>query len=153
MRFTILCVGKIKEAYMQSAINDYIKRLSKYAKVTVTEVMEENHPAAERRIEKEGEALLKKITPGSCTIALDLHGKEMTSESFASYFKEKTVSGISEFVFVIGGSDGIDSRITKAADIRLCLSPMTFTHQMTRLILAEQIYRAMKINSGEQYHK
>ena len=153
MRFTILCVGKIKEAYMQAAIKDYMTRLTKYAKVSIVEVPEDNHPVMEKRIEKEGEALLKKITPGSCVVALDLHGKEISSEKFAEYFKEKTVSGVSEFVFVIGGSDGIDKKITKIADMRLCLSPMTFTHQMTRLILAEQLYRAMKINNGEQYHK
>lgn len=153
IHFTVLCVGKIKEIYMQAAIADYICRLSKYAKTEVIEVPEENHPERLRRIAKEGDALLKRLKDGACVIALDLHGKEIASERFAAYISEKTVSGVSDFVFVIGGSDGIDARVTAAADLRLCLSPMTFPHQMARLILLEQLYRCMKINGGEQYHK
>lgn len=153
MHFTILCVGRIKEAYLQAAVADYIGRIGKYARTDVTEVAEENHPIREKRIAKEGEALLKRIAPGSCVVALDLHGREISSEKLASYIEEKTVSGTSDFTFVIGGSDGISSGVTARADLRLCLSPMTFPHQLTRLILAEQLYRAMKINHGEQYHK
>lgn len=153
IHFTVLCIGKIKESYLQKAIADYTTRLSKYAKVEIVELPEENFPEAARRIEKEGERLLKRIAPGSCVVALDLHGKELSSERFAAYINGKTVSGVSDFTFVIGGSDGIADAVTAAAELRLCLSPMTFTHQMTRLILAEQLYRAMKINSGEQYHK
>lgn len=153
MHFTILCVGKIKEQYMQAAIKDYICRLSKYVKIEVIEVAEDNSPQREKRILKEGELLMKKIPQGSCVVALDLHGKEISSEKLAKYIEDKSVSGASDFIFVIGGSDGIDKAITDRADLRLCLSPMTFTHQMTRLILSEQLYRAMKINSGEQYHK
>lgn len=153
MHFTILCVGKIKEKYMQEAIKDYVCRLTKYVKIEITEVSEDASPQREKRIFKEGEALLKKISQSSCVVALDLHGKEISSERLAEYIESKSVSGTSDFVFVIGGSDGIDKAVTDRADLRLCLSPMTFTHQMTRLILAEQLYRAMKINNGEQYHK
>lgn len=153
MHFTIVCVGKIKESYLRAAILDYIDRLSKYVKIEIIEVTEDSHPETQKRIEREGDALLRKIAIGSCIVALDLHGKEVSSEKLASYISGKAVSGVSDFVFVIGGSDGIDARVTAAADLRLCLSPMTFTHQMTRFILAEQLYRAMKINNGEQYHK
>lgn len=146
MHFTILCVGKLKEEYMRKAVADYVLRLSKYAKTEVIEVGESDIPG-------EGDALLRRLAPGSCVVAMDLHGKMIDSPALASWISQKTLSGTSHFTFVIGGSDGIDSRICKMADLRLCLSPMTFTHQMTRLILAEQLYRAMKINAGEKYHK
>ena len=146
MHFTILCVGKLKEEYMRKAVADYVLRLSKYAKTEVIEVGESDIP-------EEGDALLRRLAPGSCVVAMDLHGKMIDSPALASWISQKTLSGTSHFTFVIGGSDGIDSRICKMADLRLCLSPMTFTHQMTRLILAEQLYRAMKINAGEKYHK
>ena len=97
--------------------------------------------------------LLKRISSNSCIVALDLHGKQISSEKLAEYISDRAVSGCSDFSFVIGGSDGISKEVTSKADMRLCLSPMTFTHQMTRLIIAEQLYRAMKINNGEQYHK
>lgn len=146
MRFTILCVGKLKEDYMRKAVADYATRLSKYAKIEIIEVGESDIPG-------EGDALLKRLTPGSCVVAMDLHGKMIDSPALASWISQKALSGTSHYTFVIGGSDGIDSRICQMADLRLCLSPMTFTHQMTRLILAEQLYRAMKINAGEKYHK
>lgn len=153
IHFTILCVGKIKEPYLQAAVADYTSRLSKSVKIDIIEVPEENHPLREKRIEKEGEALCRRLSAGSCVIALDLHGREISSEKFAAYISGKTLGGKSDFTFVIGGSDGISDCITARADLRLCLSPMTFPHQMTRLILAEQLYRAIKINQGEQYHK
>ena len=146
MHFTILCVGKLKEEYMRKAVADYVLRLSKYAKTEVIEVGESDIPG-------EGDALLRRLAPGSCVVAMDLHGKMIDSPALASWISQKTLSGTSHFTFVIGGSDGIDSRICQMADLRLCLSPMTFTHQMTRLILAEQLYRAMKIYAGEKYHK
>ncbi len=146
MHFTILCVGKLKEDYMRKAVADYITRLSKYAKTEVLEVAESDIPG-------EGDALLRRVSPGTCVVAMDLHGKMMDSPALATWISRKTLSGTSHFTFVIGGSDGIDTRICQLADLRLCLSPMTFTHQMTRLILSEQLYRAMKINAGEKYHK
>ena len=153
MHFTILCVGKIKEAYLQEAVADYASRLSKYVRLEITEVSEDNHPFREKRIAKEGEALLRRIAPGSCVIALDLHGREISSEALASYLSGKTVSGTSDFTFVIGGSDGISGCVTSRSDLRLCLSPMTFPHQMMRVILMEQIYRSFKILKNETYHK
>ena len=146
IRFTFLSVGKLKEEYTKKAMSDYCLRLSRYGTVANVEV-------AESDIEGEGEALLKKLPERAYVIVLDLHGKMMSSEEFAAKLEKETVSGASHFVFVIGGSDGISKKVTDKADLRLCLSPMTFTHQMTRVIIAEQIYRAMKINSGETYHK
>lgn len=146
IRFTFLCVGKLKEDYTKKAMADYCTRLSKYGNISTVEVSESD-------IEGEGEALFKKIPERAYVIALDLHGKMISSEEFAEKLNRETVSGASHFVFVIGGSDGISKKVTDRADMRLCLSPMTFTHQMTRVIIAEQIYRAMKIISGETYHK
>ncbi len=153
MHFTFVCVGKLKEAYMQAAVADYVKRISKYASVNTAEVQESQESSEARRIEKEGEALLKRIPQSGCLIALDLHGKKMSSEQFAEYINARAVDGCSDITFVIGGPDGIAQSVTSRADLRLSLSDMTFTHRLARLILSEQLYRAMKINNGEQYHK
>ncbi len=147
MTISIVAVGKIKEKYMTQAINDYVKRLGRYGKVEIVEVNEETS------VEKEGENLLNRIPKGSYVIVLDLNGKEMDSVEFAQVFEKAQINGYSRFSFVIGGSEGISDEVRKQADMLLCLSKMTFTHQMARLIILEQIYRAMKINNNETYHK
>ena len=147
LHFTILCVGTIKEKYMREAIADYVKRLGKYAKTDIVEVAENTS------VQKEGEALLAKIPERSFVVALDLAGKMYSSTKLAELIDKQAAQGFSHFVFVIGGSDGIASAVTDRANVRLCMSEMTFTHQMARLIISEQIYRAMKINHGEKYHK
>ena len=147
LKITVVAVGTVKEQYMRDAIAEYVKRMSREYKV----VFEECRECA--TVAEEGELLLKKIPKDSFVVALDLHGKQMSSEKFAAFISGKTLEGVSHFAFVIGGSEGIDKKVTDAAGFRLCLSEMTFTHQMTRLILAEQLYRAMKINNGEKYHK
>ena len=147
LKITVVAVGTVKEQYMRDAIAEYVKRMSREYKV----VFEECRECA--TVAEEGELLLKKIPKDSFVVALDLHGKQMSSEKFAAFISGKTLEGVSHFTFVIGGSEGIDKKVTDAAGFRLCLSEMTFTHQMTRLILAEQLYRAMKINNGEKYHK
>lgn len=147
LKITILGVGTIKEKYMRDAIDDYLKRLERFCKVNVIECKEQ------LSIKEEGDLELQKIPENSFVVALDLAGKQMTSPEFAELIADGTTKGFSHFTFVIGGSDGIDSRITEKANLRFCFSKMTFTHQMARLILVEQIYRAMKINSGEKYHK
>lgn len=146
IKITFLCAGRLKEDYEKKAMEDYLTRLSKYAKTEVTEVPESD-------VQGEGETLVRKIPERSFVIALDLHGKMTDSVAFAKMLESETLRGHSHFTFVIGGSDGISDAVTSKADLRLCLSPMTFTHRMTRIIIAEQIYRAMKINSGETYHK
>ena len=147
LKITVVAVGTVKEQYMRDAIAEYVKRMSREYKVTFEECREC------ATVAEEGELLLKKIPKDSFVVALDLHGRQMSSEKFASFMSGKTLEGVSHFAFVIGGSEGIDKKVTDAAGLRLCLSEMTFTHQMTRLILAEQLYRAMKINNGEKYHK
>lgn len=147
MTVSIVAEGKIKEKYMAEAINDYVKRLGHYCRVEINEVNEDIS------VLKEGENLKKKIPQGAYVIVLDLAGKMYSSEELATCIDKAQTSGYSRFVFVIGGSDGISEEIKKTADVCLCMSKMTFTHQMARLIILEQIYRAMKIMNNEPYHK
>lgn len=155
----ILCVGKIKEKYWNDAIAEYSKRLSKYCKLKVIEVADEKtpdnaSPALEKQIkDKEGERLLKNIDPKAYVMALAIDGKRYSSTGFADFFEEKTVSGFSKIQFVIGGSLGLSDDVLKASTGKISFSDMTFPHQMMRVILLEQIYRAYRIISGEPYHK
>jgi len=147
LKITVCAVGTIKEKYMREAIEDYAKRLSSKCKVVFAEVKEC------RTVAEEGELLKKAIPAGAFVVTLDLKGKMLGSTELAEFIDAKMTDGVSSIAFVIGGSDGLDRSIPDSADFSLCLSKMTFTHQMTRLILLEQIYRAMKIISGEKYHK
>mgnify|MGYP002564408067 CR=1 FL=1 len=147
IKITILAVGKIKEKYMREAIDDYVKRMTKSYKVNFIEVHEIG------TVEKEGDELLRLMPEHACVVALDLRGRMLSSVEFAEFINSSAVNGVSHFVFVIGGSDGLDRRLVEMASMSVCLSKMTFTHQMARLILCEQLYRAMKINNGEKYHK
>ncbi len=155
----ILCVGKIKEKYWNDAIAEYSKRLSKYCKLKVIEVADEKtpdnaSPALEKQIkDKEGERLLKHIDPKAYVMALAIDGKRYSSTGLADFFEEKTVSGFSKIQFVIGGSLGLSDDVLKASTGKISFSDMTFPHQMMRVILLEQIYRAYRIISGEPYHK
>ena len=146
IRFTFVCVGKLKEEYMKDGIKDYTRRLARYARTEFTEVPDSTIP-------EEGRALLARIPARSFVIALDLHGVMLSSEKFAAVLDGAMTSGYSDICIVIGGSDGIDRQVTERADLNLSLSPMTFTHLMTRLIVLEQLYRSMKILNGEKYHK
>lgn len=147
IHFTILCVGTVKEKYMREAIDDYKKRLTKYAKIDVIEIAEQ------ATVEKEGTLLLSKIPERAFVTALDLKGEQMTSPELAAKIDKTAAEGYSHFIYVIGGSDGLSAEVTKKANARLCMGKMTFPHQMARLIIFEQLYRAMKINHGEKYHK
>ena len=160
MNIEIICVGKLKEKYWQDAADEYLKRLGRFAKLTVTELPEErlrgNSPADEAAVIKaEGEAILAKLQPGpqSFVIALAFNGSRLTSEGLAEKISALGLEGKSRVVFVIGGSLGLSAEVLKAADMRLSFSDFTFPHQLMRVILLEQIYRAFKINSGETYHK
>jgi len=158
MKTDIVCVGKIKEGFFRDAVSEYSKRLSRYINLNIIEVPDEKAPETlsegERQIvkRKEGERILKAIK-NSFVIALDLKGEKLSSEKFADFFRLSMVSGINEVSFVIGGSLGLSDSVIKRADRRLCFSDMTFPHQLMRVILLEQIYRAYKIISNEPYHK
>lgn len=158
MKFSILAIGKIKEKWMRDGIEEYYKRLKPLVKVEVIENDEDKMPenpsalTKEKVLAKEGEKLLKAIQSSDCVVLLDTSGREMSSEELAAWINQKTVMGTSHFHFVIGGPYGNGKNIRERADLKLSMGPMTFTHQMARLILFEQLYRAIKINRHEPYH-
>ena len=158
MKFTFLTIGKIKEKWMRQGIEEYLKRLSPMAKVEILSPDEEKMPEnpspalKEKVMEKEGDKLLKYLKDEDFLILLDLKGKPVTSEGLAEILQKKMVAGPSHFFFMIGGPYGNGENIRKRADLKISISAMTFTHQMARLILAEQVYRAMKIIRHEPYH-
>lgn len=158
MKFTFLTIGKIKEKWMRQGIDEYLKRLSPIAKVEILSPDEEKMPEnpspalKEKVMEKEGEKLLKYLKDEDFLILLDLKGKPVTSEGLADILRQKMVSGTSHFFFMIGGPYGNGENIRRRANLKISISAMTFTHQMARLILAEQVYRAMKIIRHEPYH-
>lgn len=159
MKITLLTVGKIKEKYFTSAIAEYSKRLSRYCKLEIIEVADEKtsdkaSEALERQIkEKEGKRLLAYIKEDAYVIALAIQGKMLSSEQLAKKIEGLGVSGKSHIIFIIGGSLGLADEILKKADFLLSFSPMTFPHQLMRVVALEQIYRSYKINQNEPYHK
>lgn len=158
LQINILYVGNIKDKFFQDAVSEYEKRLSGFCKLKNIELKEEK-PKDESDteialvIKKEGDRLLEAIPPKSYKIALCVEGKQISSEDLAQKISEIPLSGYSEITFIIGGAFGMDERVKKAADFRLSISKMTFTHRMMRVILIEQIYRALNIAGGGHYHK
>ena len=159
MKIKIIAVGNIKEDYWRVALLEYTNRLSIYTKVEIIEVKDEPAPPQMSKILqekvklKEGTKILNRIKDKDLVVAVDLNGPERDSETFAKYLDGLFVRGNSEIVFVIGGSLGLSPEVQARADEVVTLSKLTFTHQMTRVILLEQIYRAIKINRNETYHK
>ncbi len=156
MKITLLVVGKIKEKYFTGAIDEYAKRLSRYCKLEIIEVTDEKTPdhASEAMIrKKEGERLLKYIPEQAYVIALAIEGKMLDSVELSQKIQQLGVGGQSHIIFIIGGSLGLDVDILLRANQQLSFSKMTFPHQLMRVILLEQIYRAYRIISHEPYHK
>lgn len=158
-KLTICCVGKLKEKYQKEAVNEYLKRLSKYFNCFIDEVADlkipDNASLIEEKaiIEKEGKLLLKKIPSDAFVIVLDVAGNMYDSLQFSDLLNKAFVQGYNTICVVIGGSLGITSEVINKANVVLSLSKMVFTHLMTREIILEQIYRAMKIIHNEKYHK
>jgi 23S rRNA (pseudouridine1915-N3)-methyltransferase len=159
VKITVIAVGKIKEKFYTDAIAEYSKRLSRYCRLEVIQVADEKTPdgaseAQERQIkEKEGSRILAQIKDGAYVIALAVQGTMLSSEQLASKLNKLGVDGQSQIVLIIGGSLGLSDEVLKRADYHLSFSPMTFPHQLMRVILLEQIYRSFRINAGEPYHK
>ena len=159
MRMTLLTVGKIKEKYFTMAIDEYVKRLSRYCKLEIIEAPDEKTPdhisqhAAEQIKEKEGEKLLRYLKDDCYVVALAIEGKAMDSVELAEMIDSLAVRGISHICFVIGGSLGLSRQMLRRADLKLSFSKMTFPHQLMRVILLEQIYRSYRIIHNEPYHK
>lgn len=159
MKITLVTVGKIKEKYLQQAISEYEKRLSRYCKLEILQVADEKTPegasaALEEQIkEKEGERILAQIKEGAYVVALAIEGEMLDSVELSEKIDKLGVSGVSQIVFVIGGSLGLSQKVLKRADYKLSFSKMTFPHQLMRVILLEQIYRSYRIIHGCPYHK
>lgn len=159
MNISIITVGKLKEKYLKQGIAEYTKRLSAYAKVQEIEVADEKAPEhlseADMLVvkQKEGERILAKIAPDTHVIALAIEGKQRTSEAFARELDQLATYGKSKIAFVIGGSLGLSADVMKRANDTISFSKMTFPHQLMKLVLCEQIYRAYRINRNEPYHK
>lgn len=159
MKITVVAVGKLKERYLKEGIAEYAKRLSRFCNLHIVEASDEQAPdslsaAQEEQIKrKEAAGIMNKLKEGTFLIVLDVKGTRMTSEGFASALQNCFTSGRSNITFVIGGSLGLDSELLRKADLKLSLSDMTFPHQLTRLVLLEQLFRAFKILNGETYHK
>ncbi|MCR4962296.1 MAG: 23S rRNA (pseudouridine(1915)-N(3))-methyltransferase RlmH [Firmicutes bacterium] len=159
MQITILAVGKLKEKYLKEGLAEYAKRLTGVAKVRIIETGEENgsaYPSQAEIIqlkEREGKKLLAAIPEGCWKIVLDSRGKTLTSEDFAAHLQHRMLQGVSHFAFIIGGSWGLGQNVIDQADLLLSFGSFTYPHQLMRLILLEQVYRAVKIIRAEPYHK
>ena len=159
MGLSIHCVGKLRERFYADAAAEYVKRLSSLTPCARVEVPDEPEPkqrsdaAAERVLRSEGERMLARIPTGAYVIALCVDAKQPTSEDLAQKLSQLMISGRSEIAFVIGGSLGLHGSVLARADERMGMSRMTFPHQLARVMLLEQLYRAAKINAGHRYHK
>ena len=159
MNITVICVGKIKEKFYREAVCEYSKRLSKFCKLNIIEVDDEEagqnlSPVQESNIkDKEGERILKKIPSNSYVFTLEIEGKKYDSVSFSKNLNDLCIKGQSSICFIIGGSLGLSDKVKEISNAKLSFSDMTFPHQLMRVILLEQIYRALKIINNEPYHK
>ena len=161
MKISIIAVGKIKEKYLKDAIDEYSKRISKFCTLNIIEINEvvakvENDSSIKKSIEDEGREIIAKVeafAKNGYVFVMDIDGKELSTIDFKNKLSEIKLSGVSDIAFVIGGSYGLSPEVKKRASFRLSFSKMTFPHQLFRVILIEQIYRAFKIENNEPYHK
>ncbi|MBE5040107.1 23S rRNA (pseudouridine(1915)-N(3))-methyltransferase RlmH [Ructibacterium gallinarum] len=159
MNITVIGVGKLKEKYWKAAIEEYAKRMTRYCRIEIQEVKDEPAPEtlSEKEklmvMEKEGRRIMDRIPDSAYVIALCIEGKQMPSEKLAEMLRKTATEGKNHFVFIIGGSMGLSEMVKRRADLQLSFSPMTFPHQLMRVILLEQIYRAFTILHDGKYHK
>ena len=158
MNMALICMGRLKEKYWRDAAAEYEKRISRFGRFETIELPDlpepsNSSPAIEEQIRrKEGEAILSKIRDGDIVVCLCIDGKQMDSVQLSKKLTELTDTG-RRVVFVIGGSLGLSQQVVARAQVKLSFSPMTFPHQLARIMLLEQTYRALKISAGERYHK
>lgn len=159
LKVKIITVGKLKEKYLRDAQSEYLKRLTAFCKAEVIELSEERLPdnPSEAQIkaclQKEASRIKKEIPADAFVYSMLIEGKELSSEELAKSFEKNAVSGKSTLVFVVGSSFGLDEELKKESDFALSFSKMTFPHQLARIMLLEQVYRAFSINAGTKYHK
>lgn len=159
MNIDIISVGKLKEDYLKSGINEFLKRMNTYAKISITEIPDEKAPEnmSDAELERvksiEGQKILSKLKDSSYVMALAIEGKQLSSEAYAAQIDKLMTDGYRDITFIIGGSNGLSNEVLSRADYLLSFSKMTFPHQLMRLILMEQIYRAFRIMNNHPYHK
>lgn len=152
MNITVLCIGNLKEKFYKDACQEYLKRLGRFGKMTIKELPEVQGGIAQD-IQKEGQAIIKAIPKGSYVIPLCVEGKQVSSPGLAEKISTLGLNGTSEITFIIGGSDGLSDEVKSLGEFKLSFSEMTFPHQLMRVILLEQLYRAFTIIVGTAYHK
>lgn len=155
MKLSVICMGRTKERFIREGITKYLEYLKHYAETELRELREEKiHDLKDAPVirKREAEKIVKALAPGAYVIALDERGREFTSHEFAGFLNDRLASGVRETAFVIGGAMGLDESITKKANMALALSRWTMTHEMARLALLEQVYRAFTIITGKTYH-
>ena len=158
MNIKIICIGKLKESYLISGIQEYSKRISKYANLEIIELQDEPIPdsPSEKQIlaikQKESEKILKYVKPNDFIFTLDLTGKQLSSEEFAEKIQDITLKGFSTITFIIGGTAGLDKKLVTNSHFVLSFSKLTFPHQLIRFFLTEQLFRCFKIINHERYH-
>ncbi|MCQ6563456.1 23S rRNA (pseudouridine(1915)-N(3))-methyltransferase RlmH [Paenibacillus mendelii] len=159
MQIQVVCVGKLKEKYWSDGVAEYVKRLSAYARLDIRELPDEKtpdsmSPAEEEQVRtREGERILAALKPDAHVVALAIEGEMWTSEQLAAHLDKQAVYGGGAVAFVIGGSLGLSPAVLSRADKKLSFGRMTYPHQLMRVLLLEQVYRAFRINRGEPYHK
>lgn len=154
MRISVIAVGRLKERFWREAADEYLKRLSGFADVRVIEVPDRDPGRGEAKaLAEEGAAVLKALPDSAHVTALEIGGKQLTSEAFAEKIEQLAVGGRSSIAFIVGGSVGLAPEVLARADERLSLGPMTLPHNLARVVLLEQLYRSFKIRRGEPYHK
>ena len=158
MTIAVVGVGRLRERFYRDAADEYLKRLKRFGPVEEIELPDlpepaNSSPAIEEQIRREGEAILARVKPGDHVVALCIDGRQMTSEQLAARVRALEDRGVQRTLFVIGGSLGLSDAVVRRADERLSFSPMTFPHQLARVMLLEQLYRARKIGANERYHK
>lgn len=156
LKIKIIALGKIKEKFLKSGIDEFLKRLTPYAQINITEISPveiKDENLTQKVLEQEGEKILSDIKPTDYVITMEIQGVQFSSEEFAKKLEDLTNSGTQEIVFVIGSSCGLGKNVSQRANLKMSMSRMTFLHEFARLILVEQIYRAFKIIKGETYHK
>ena len=156
MTITVIAVGKLKETFWKDACAEYLKRLTPYAKVTVKEIPDVDPAKAggvPAVLEKEGAGIISAIPERSYVVLMAIKGKETASEALSSFIDDLAVNGTGHLTFIIGGSDGVSDSIRKRADYQMSFGPVTLPHNLARVVLLEQLYRAFKISRGEPYHK
>lgn len=159
INLNIICIGKLKEQYLRDASAEYIKRMQTLCKLTVTELSAEklsenpSQKEIEKALEAEGKRILEKIPKNSAVITMCIEGKQKSSEELSAELENLALSGVSNAVFIIGGSFGLSEEVKAKSKLRMSMSKMTFPHQLARIMLLEQLYRAAQISLGTKYHK